>query len=117
MPVYEYACKRCEQHFERFQSFSEPPVTVCPECGGPVRKVLHPVGIVFKGSGWYKTDSRPSDSASSTSSTSKDGKDSAGKDNGKTSETKSTESKPAAAQSALSSGDSKPAAASTSSNN
>ena len=58
MPIYEYECTVCKRRFERFQSFSEAPVTACPDCGGPVRKVLQPVGIVFKGSGWYKTDSR-----------------------------------------------------------
>lgn len=60
MPIYEYECTACKHRFDRYQSFSEPAVTTCPECGGPVRKVLQPVGIVFKGSGWYKNDSRTS---------------------------------------------------------
>jgi putative FmdB family regulatory protein len=58
MPIYEYQCTNCKFLFERIQRFSDPPVTACPQCGEPVRKVLQPVGIVFKGSGWYKTDSR-----------------------------------------------------------
>lgn len=62
MPTYEYECLACKKRFERFQKFSDPPVTECPECGSQVRKVLFPAGIVFKGSGWYKTDSRPTSS-------------------------------------------------------
>jgi putative FmdB family regulatory protein len=58
MPIYEYECTACKTRFERSQRFSDPPVTECPECGGKVRRVLFPAGIVFKGSGWYKTDSR-----------------------------------------------------------
>src|SRR5688572_26805398 len=68
MPTYEYECLACKHRFERFQKFSEAPVTECPECGGSVRKVLFPAGIVFKGSGWYITDSRPSSSDSGSSS-------------------------------------------------
>jgi putative FmdB family regulatory protein len=56
MPIYEYACITCGYHFERKQAVSEPPVSTCPQCGNTVRKVLHPVGIVFKGSGFYTTD-------------------------------------------------------------
>jgi len=72
MPTYEYECLACKTRFERFQKFAEPPVTECPECGSAVRKVLFAAGIVFKGSGWYKTDSRPSTSenGSSTATTS-----------------------------------------------
>jgi putative FmdB family regulatory protein len=58
MPTYEYACTKCGQHVEVFQRFSEPPLTTCGACGGPLRKVFHPAGIVFKGSGFYATDSR-----------------------------------------------------------
>ena len=91
MPIYEYECSACRNRFERSQRFSDPALTECPECGGPVRRVLFPAGIVFKGSGWYVTDSRkpaPSES-SSTASTSADKSDSSGgKADGKT-ETKS----------------------------
>jgi putative FmdB family regulatory protein len=60
MPTYQYACVKCDHAFELVQSFSDAPVTICPECGGEVKKVYGNVGIVFKGSGFYKTDSRPS---------------------------------------------------------
>ncbi len=56
MPTYEYACDQCGHTFERFQKFSEEPVKECPCCQGPVRRVIHPTGIIFKGSGWYTTD-------------------------------------------------------------
>ena len=58
MPTYEYACKECGEHVEVVQSFKDEPLTECPACGGPLRKVFAPVGIVLKGSGFYKTDSR-----------------------------------------------------------
>ncbi|HLI44642.1 MAG TPA: FmdB family zinc ribbon protein [Acidimicrobiales bacterium] len=60
MPTYEYACKQCGEHLEIVQSFKDDPLTVCPNCGGELRKVFGSVGIVFKGSGFYKTDSRSS---------------------------------------------------------
>jgi putative FmdB family regulatory protein len=60
MPTYEYECLACKRRFERFQKFTDTPVSECPECGGSVRKVLFPAGVVFKGSGWYITDSRKS---------------------------------------------------------
>ena len=58
MPIYEYECQQCGIRFERLQKFSDLPVTTCPECKGEVKRLIHPVGIVFKGSGWYVTDSR-----------------------------------------------------------
>ena len=58
MPTYEYACTSCGHQFETVQSFSEPSLTTCPSCGGTLRKVFGNVGIVLKGSGFYKTDSR-----------------------------------------------------------
>ncbi|HZD68829.1 MAG TPA: FmdB family zinc ribbon protein [Actinomycetes bacterium] len=58
MPTYEYACTRCGQHIEVVQSMSDTPLTECGACGGPLRKVFAPIGIVFKGSGFYRTDSR-----------------------------------------------------------
>jgi putative FmdB family regulatory protein len=60
MPIYEYKCNACEVRFERRQSFHDEPVRECPDCGGETRRLLHPAGIIFKGSGWYVTDSRPS---------------------------------------------------------
>jgi len=57
MPVYGYRCSR-GHHFEVQQRITEPPLTQCPECGAPVTRVFYPVGIIFKGGGFYKTDSR-----------------------------------------------------------
>jgi putative FmdB family regulatory protein len=64
MPTYVYACDTCGAHFEQFQSFKDEPVRTCPRCQSGVRRVFQPVGIVFKGSGWYITDSRKSETAS-----------------------------------------------------
>jgi len=58
MPIYEYICNDCGYDFERLQSFSDAPLESCPECTGRVRRVISPAGVIFKGSGWYVTDSR-----------------------------------------------------------
>ncbi len=58
MPTYQYACTECGEQLERVQKFSDEPLTVCPACSGRLRKVFSPVGIVFKGSGFYRNDSR-----------------------------------------------------------
>jgi putative FmdB family regulatory protein len=58
MPTYEYACTECGQHIEVVQSMSDAPLSTCANCGGRLRKVFSPIGIVFKGSGFYRTDSR-----------------------------------------------------------
>src|SRR5688500_10126675 len=70
MPTYEYACRECGHHFEVVQSFKDDPLTDCPTCSAAaaLRKVFHPIGISFKGSGFYKTDSRPASTAASSSS-------------------------------------------------
>ena len=67
MPTYEYRCEKCGERFEVFQSFSDRAIRRHPDCGGPVEKVLHPSGIVFKGSGFYVTDSRAKSSSGSES--------------------------------------------------
>jgi putative FmdB family regulatory protein len=77
VPTYQYACTECGEQLEKVQKFSDDPLTVCPNCSGRLRKVFSPVGIVFKGSGFYRTDSRSGSNGSLT------GKDSAGKDGGK----------------------------------
>ncbi len=69
MPVYEYECEQCGTHFDRIQSIRDEPVRRCPECSGTVHKVFHPAGIIFKGSGWYITDSRKSTSGAVTGET------------------------------------------------
>ncbi|MEW2505731.1 FmdB family zinc ribbon protein [Amycolatopsis sp. CA-161197] len=66
MPTYQYACKECDHRFEAVQSFSDASLTVCPQCSGPLRKVFSSVGVVFKGSGFYRTDSRDSSKSSTT---------------------------------------------------
>jgi putative FmdB family regulatory protein len=58
VPTYQYSCTECGHFFEAVQSFSEDSLTVCPECSGRLRKVYNAVGVVFKGSGFYRTDSR-----------------------------------------------------------
>ncbi|MEV0713087.1 FmdB family zinc ribbon protein [Asanoa sp. NPDC050611] len=58
MPTYQYACTECGHNLEAVQSFADEPLTVCPECEGRLRKVFNSVGVVFKGSGFYRTDSR-----------------------------------------------------------
>jgi len=78
MPTYEYRCKDCGHEFEAVQSFTDDAISECPSCGGTVKKRFGNVGISFKGSGFYKTDTRSSSSsassgASSTSSSSDGG--------------------------------------------
>ncbi|WP_300677807.1 FmdB family zinc ribbon protein [Nocardioides sp.] len=68
MPTYQYACTECGYDFEQVQSFSDAALTECPQCHGKLRKVFSAAGVVFKGSGFYRTDSRSSASSSSSSS-------------------------------------------------
>lgn len=68
MPTYEYRCTECDHTFEAVQAFTDDSIEVCPSCGGRVRKLFGNVGIVFKGSGFYKTDSRDKKSAVSPAS-------------------------------------------------
>ena len=117
MPTYEYACTACGHRLDAVQKFSDDPLTECPECGGALRKVYGAVGIVLKGSGFYKTDSRAaagggngngsgkskdkekesssSSSSSSSESSSKESKDSSSKSDGGSGGSK--DSKPATA--------------------
>jgi putative FmdB family regulatory protein len=69
MPTYQYACSACKHEFEVFQAFTDTSLTHCPECGGELRKVYSAVGVVFKGSGFYKTDSKSTSSASEKTTT------------------------------------------------
>lgn len=68
MPVYAYKCKSCGHQLEVRQSFSDAPLSECPQCGGELRKQFNSVGVVFKGSGFYRNDSRASSSSPSASS-------------------------------------------------
>lgn len=72
MPTYAYACRDCDHRFDAVQKFSDDALTECPECGGDLRKVFNSVGVVFKGGGFYRTDSRAANGngSGSTSSTS-----------------------------------------------
>jgi putative FmdB family regulatory protein len=109
MPTYEYACVDCGKHIEVVQSMSDPPLTVCATCGGRLRKVFAPIGIVFKGSGFYRTDSRgksttkdgsaaskeTSTTKSSSDSSSSGSSDSAGSSKSDSASTPKSASKPA----------------------
>lgn len=68
MPTYQYACKQCGHQFEAVQSFSDASLTDCPECAGPLRKLFGSVGVIFKGSGFYRNDSRSGSSSTTASS-------------------------------------------------
>jgi putative FmdB family regulatory protein len=84
MPTYQYVCtdRTCGATFERAQSFTEPAVSACPECAQPVRKVYSSVGVVFKGSGFYRTDSRNEAHANSTKKAAQNGAKAAAASNG-----------------------------------
>ena len=73
MPTYQYACTECSHSFEQFQSFSDDTLTECPECSGRLRKLFNAVGVVFKGSGFYRNDSRGTHTSTETSATSGSG--------------------------------------------
>nr|WP_205863579.1 FmdB family zinc ribbon protein [Planosporangium mesophilum] len=102
VPTYQYACTACGHQLEAVQSFTDEPLTECPACEGKLRKVFSAVGVVFKGSGFYRTDSRSNSSSSSSTVSSTNG--------GETTK-KASESKPAASTSS----DKKPAGSTTAS--
>jgi putative FmdB family regulatory protein len=112
VPTYQYACTECDHRFDAIQSFSDPSLTECPVCGGKLRKVFSSVGIVFKGSGFYRTDSRSGGSGKDGGKDSKDGKEKVSADS--TSSSGSSDSKGTSDSSAKKS-DTKPASSSTSS--
>jgi putative FmdB family regulatory protein len=104
MPTYAYACKSCGHRFDAVQSFSDPTLTDCPECGGPLRKEYGSIGVTYNGSGFYRTDSRAAatkaaDAAASSSSTSSSGSStgsstgSSGGDSGSSSASSKSETK------------------------
>jgi putative FmdB family regulatory protein len=67
MPTYEYHCQSCGKRFEAWQKITDEPIETCPDCSGEVHRVIYPVGLMFKGSGFYSTDNRDSSSAPSGS--------------------------------------------------
>ncbi|MBM9467457.1 FmdB family zinc ribbon protein [Nakamurella leprariae] len=110
MPTYQYACTECDHRFEAVQAFSDASLTTCPECNGKLRKVYGSVGVVFKGSGFYRTDSRSGSSATDTSSGASSSSDSKSSESSKpaakestSSSSNSTASTPAASSSSSSS--------------
>lgn len=91
MPIYEYACTSCGERTEAKQGFSDPPLEECPVCGGSLRKLYSPVGIVFKGSGFYSTDARKKPASKTSDGEKKPGKqDKSTTDKGKQDKTAST---------------------------
>jgi putative FmdB family regulatory protein len=104
MPTYTYKCAECEEVFDIFQSFSAKPLKKHSECGGALQKVFHPAGIVFKGSGFYKTDSVSSNSSSSSDKTSSSSKTSSSTGS-KASESDSVEAAPKPTKKSSSSAD------------
>ena len=114
MPTYQYACTECDHAFEEVQSFSDDALTACPQCAGRLRKIFNAVGVVFKGSGFYRNDSRakePSTSGSSAGSSSGSGSGSDSKSDspsgsGSTSSSDSGSSTKSAAPAGASSGSS-----------
>lgn len=94
MPTYAYACKQCGHRFDAVQSFADPALTECPECGGPLRKEYGSIGVTFNGSGFYRTDSRAGDKkttdAGSSSTSSSSGGDSSSSSTSSKSEAKAS---------------------------
>jgi len=100
MPTYEYHCQTCSHRFEQWQKMTDDPLETCPECGGHIRRVFFPAGIVFKGSGFYKTDHR---NASNVADNNENGHAAKGEEAAKSGEAgkakAASESKPAATES------------------
>ena len=92
MPTYQYACTECGHAFEQFQRFSEDSLTECPECSGRLRKLFNAVGVVFKGSGFYRTDSRSDSRSGSGADTSGSSAGSSTGDSGSSSGSKESSS-------------------------
>jgi putative FmdB family regulatory protein len=113
MPMYEYECGSCGRRFEQLQRITEDALVTDPECGGPVHRVIQPVGIIFKGSGFYVNDSRKSSSSSSPAGSS-DSSKSESKSASKSESKSDSKSDSSSSSSSSSSGDSKPAAAAAS---
>jgi putative FmdB family regulatory protein len=120
LPTYQYACTACGHQLEAVQSFTDQPLTECPACEGRLRKLFNSVGIVFKGSGFYRTDSRSSadksgsDSSSSDSSKTPSSTPASSDKSASSTSTSSSDKSSASTSSSSSSSSAKPAAATTS---
>jgi putative FmdB family regulatory protein len=117
MPTYQYRCTECGTDLEAVQKFTDPALTECPTCHGSLRKVFNAVGVVFKGSGFYRTDSRPKEGASSGSANGASSESKGKESSGAASEKKSGENGSSSGSNGSngSKADAKPAAASSSS--
>ena len=102
MPTYEYRCNSCGHQFEKVQKFSDDPIKICPVCGKDVRKVYHPAGVAFKGSGWYINDSRNKGKSDAKSAKPENSVASSDKTEGSSSESTSTASDSSKTESASS---------------
>ena len=112
MPTYSYACTECDNRFDAVQAFTDDALTTCPQCSGRLRKIFGKVGVVFKGSGFYRTDSRAANGSSNSEKSSESKPEKSSSDSGsssssssekKSSESKSSESKSSPAPAAASS--------------
>ena len=74
MPIYDYHCDHCGHSFSQVQSYKDPPIEKCPNCGKRPRRLIAPSAVVFKGSGWYKTDSRPAEKSETKAETKSESK-------------------------------------------
>jgi putative FmdB family regulatory protein len=114
VPTYQYACTECGEQLEKVQKFSDDPLTDCPVCHGRLRKVFSPVGIVFKGSGFYRTDSRSSSNGNGSVNGGKD-KDGSKSEAGSKSDSSGSDSKSSAKADSSASSSSKDSSSSSSS--
>ena len=115
MPTYEYRCKSCGEHLEVVQAFTDDALTECPNCAGDLRKVFGSIGISFKGSGFYKTDSRSGSSATKAASSSGNGASGSGSSSSEPSSSSDSSSSDSSSSSSSSSGSSDGGSSSSSS--
>lgn len=114
MPTYQYLCESCGHRFDIFQHFADAPLTTCPNCSGQIHRVLFPAGIVFKGSGFYKTDSRGASSATEVApSVEENGHASAATSNGNTAEKAAAKSETASESASSAKAEAAPASGSS----
>jgi putative FmdB family regulatory protein len=115
VPTYQYACTACGHRLEAVQSFADEPLTVCPACEGRLRKLFSSVGVVFKGSGFYRTDSRNDAKGSTSATPAKEGANgNGGSSTSTTTKSESTSTSSSAKSESSSKSESKPAATTTS---
>jgi len=113
VPTYSYACTECDNRFDQVQAFSDDALTVCPQCNGRLRKLFGKVGVVFKGSGFYRNDSRDSSKSSSTASSSKSSESSTSTASSSSDSTSSASAASSSSSTSSSSTSATPAAASS----